>query len=90
MYLDETTTKLLVFLAVALIMIIFAELAFLYETSKECKELRRQNRKLRRYIADSAVTEEDRHEAYRAAFERNMKRNTADPARHVKEGNYDL
>ena len=40
--------------------------------------------------SDSAVTEEDRHEAYRAAFERNMKRNTADPARHVKEGNYDL
>ena len=85
MYLDETTTKLLVFLAAALIMIIFAELAFLYETNKECKELRRQNGKLRRAIADSAVTEEDRHETYRAAFERNMKRNTADPARHVKE-----
>lgn len=46
MYLDETTTKLLVLLAVALIMIIFAELAFLYETNKECKELRRENRKL--------------------------------------------
>lgn len=88
MYLDETTTKLLVLLAVALIMIIFAELAFLYETNKECKELRRENRKLRRAIADSAVTEEDRHEAYRAEFERNMKRNTADPARHVKEEPY--
>ena len=46
MYLDETTTKLLVFLAAALIMIIFAELAFLYETSKECKELRQENLKL--------------------------------------------
>lgn len=88
MYLDETTTKLLVLLAVALIMIIFAELAFLYETNKECKELRRQNGKLRRAIADSAVTEEDRHEAYRAEFERNMKRNTADPARHAKEEPY--
>ena len=88
MYLDETTTKLLVLLAVALIMIIFAELAFLYETNKECKELRRQNGKLRRAIADSAVTEEDRHEAYRAEFERNMKRNTADPARHEKEEPY--
>lgn len=90
MYLDETTTKLLAFLTVALIVIIFAELAFLYETNKECKQLRRQNGKLRRAIADSAVTEEDRHEVYRAEFERNMKRNTADPARHVKEGNYDL
>ena len=88
MYLDETTTKLLVFLAAALIVIIFAELAFLYETNKDCKELRRENRKLRRAIADSAVTEEDRHEAYRAEFERNMKRNTADPARHAKEEPY--
>lgn len=90
MYLDETTTKLLVFLAAALIAMIFIELSFVFETNKECKQLRRQNGKLRRAIADSAVTEEDRHEAYRAAFERNMKRNTADPARHVKEGNYDL
>lgn len=88
MYLDETTTKLLVFLAAALIVIIFAELAFLYETNKDCKELRRENRKLRRAIADSAVTEEDQHEAYRAEFERNMKRNTADPARHAKEEPY--
>ena len=93
MYLDETTTKLLVFLAAALIMIIFAELAFLYETSKECKELRRENRKLlqrksdiRRSIATaSAAIEKNRHETYRAAFEQDMKRNTADPARHVKE-----
>ena len=93
MYLDETTTKLLVFLAAALIMIIFAELAFLYETSKECKELRQENRKLlqgkseiRRSIATAnAAIEKNRHETYRAAFERNMKRNTADPARHVKE-----
>lgn len=90
MYLDEITAKLLVLLAVALIMIIFAELAFLYETNKECKELRRQNRKLRRYIADTRITDENPHDKYRAAFERNMKRNTADPARHVKEGNYDL
>lgn len=88
MYLDETTTKLLVFLAAALIAMIFIELSFVFETNKECKELRRQNGKLRRAIAESAVTEEDRHEAYRAAFERNMKRNTADPARHVKEEPY--
>lgn len=93
MYLDETTTKLLVFLAAALIMIIFAELAFLYETNKECKELRRENRKLlqgksdiRRSITTvNAAIEKERHETYRAAFERNMKRNTTDPARHVKE-----
>ena len=96
MYLDETTTKLLVFLAAALIMIIFAELAFLYETNKECKELRRENRKLlqgksdiRRSIATAnAAIEKNRHETYRAAFERNMERNTADPARHVKEEPY--
>lgn len=84
MYLDETTTKLLVFLAGALIAMIFIELSFVFETNKECKELRRQNGKLRRAIAESAVTEEERHEAYRAAFERNMKRNTADPARHER------
>ena len=88
MYLDETTTKLLVFLAAALIAMIFIELSFVFETNKECKQLRRQNGKLRRAIADSAVTEEDRHEAYRAEFERNMKRNTADPARHEKEEPY--
>ena len=96
MYLDETTTKLLVFLAVALIMIIFAELAFLYETNKECKELRRENRKLLQekneilHAVDEAITAARavRREAYRGAFERNMKRNTADPARHEKEEPY--
>jgi len=90
MYLDEITAKLLVLLSVALIMIIFAELAFLYETNKECKELRRQNRKLRRYIADTRITDENPHDKYRAEFLRNMRRNTPDPIRHVKEGNYDL
>ena len=96
MYLDETTTKLLVLLAVALIMIIFAELAFLYETNKECKELRRENRKLLQekseilHAVDEAITaaRAARRETYRAAFERNMKRNTADPARHEKEEPY--
>ena len=93
MFLDEITTKLLVFLAAALIVIVFLEFAFLYETNKECKELRQENRKLlqrkseiRRSIATaSAAIEKNRRETYRAAFERNMKRNTADPARHVKE-----
>ena len=96
MYLDETTTKLLVFLAAALIVIVFLEFAFLYETNKECKELRRENRKLshkksdiRRSIATAnAAIEKNRHETYRAAFEQDMKRNTADPARHVKEEPY--
>jgi len=93
MYLDETTTKLLVFLAAALIMIIFAELAFLYETNKECKELRWENCKLlqeknefRRAIDEAITTAKTaRRETYRAAFEQDMKRNTTDPARHVKE-----
>lgn len=96
MYLDEITTKLLVFLAAALIVIVFLEFAFLYETSKECKELRQENLKLshkksdiRRSIATAnAAIEKNRHETYRAEFERNMKRNTADPARHEKEEPY--
>lgn len=94
MYLDETTTKLLVLLAAALIMIIFAELAFLYETNKECKELRQENRKLLQeknkifHAVDEVITtaRAARRETYRAAFERNMKRNTADPIRHEREG----
>ena len=93
MFLDETATKILVLLAVALIMIIFAELAFLYETSKECKELRQENRKLlqeknefRRAIDEVITTVKTaQRKTYRAAFEYDMKRNTADPARHVKE-----
>ena len=88
MYLDETTTKLLVFLVAALIVMIFVGIALVFETNEECKELRKQNGKLSRAIADLIVTEEDRHEAYRAEFERNMKRNTADPARHEKEEPY--
>ena len=96
MYLDETTTKLLVFLAAALIVIVFLEFAFLYETNKECKELRRENCKLlqeknefRRAIDGVIATAKTaRRETYRAAFEQDMKRNTADPARHVKEEPY--
>ena len=88
MYLDETTTKLLVFLVAALIVMIFVGIALVFETNEECKELRRQNGKLCRAIADLMATKEDRHEAYRAEFERNMKRNTADPARHAKEEPY--
>lgn len=98
MYLDETTTKIFAFLIAALIVIVFSEFAFLYETSKECKELRQENRKLLReksiirhtIAAVNAATENSRHETYRAAFEQDMKRNTADPARHVRDGNYDL
>ena len=93
MYLDETATKIFAFLIAALIVMVFSEFAFLYETIKECKELRQENLKLshkksdiRRSIATAnAVIEKNRHETYRTAFERNMKRNTADPARHVKE-----
>lgn len=96
MYLDETTTKLLVFLAATLIVIVFLEFAFLYETSKECKQLRRENRKLlqeknefRRAIDEVITTVKTaQRKTYRAAFEQDMKRNTADPARHVKEEPY--
>lgn len=90
MYLDEITTKLIVLLAAVLTVALLAELAFLYETNKENKELRRQNRKLRRYIADTRIADENPHDKYRAEFLRNMRRNTPDPIRHVKEGNYDL
>lgn len=96
MYLDETTTKLLAFLIAVLVVIVFLEFAFLYETNKECKELRQENRKLlqeknefRRAIDEVITTAKTaRRETYRAAFERNMKRNTADPARHEKEEPY--
>lgn len=96
MFLDETTTKIFAFLIAALIVIVFLEFAFLYETNKECKELRRESRKLLQekneilHAVDEAITaaRTARHEAYRAAFERNMRRNTADPARHVKEEPY--
>ena len=85
MYLDETVTKLLVLLAVALITIIFAQLAFVFETNKENKQLHKQNRRLRRYIADTRITDENPQEQYRAEFLRNMRRNTPDPIRHEKE-----
>lgn len=96
MYLDETATKIFAFLIAALIVMVFSEFAFLYETNKECKELRRENRKLLQekneilHAVDEAITaaRTARRETYRAAFERNMKRNTADPARHVKEEPY--
>ena len=90
MYLDETATKIFAFLIAALIVMVFSEFAFLYETNKENKELRRQSRKLRRYIADTRITDENPHDKYRAEFLRDMRRNTPDPIRHVKEGNYDL
>lgn len=98
MYLDATVTKIFVFFIAALIVIVFLEFAFLYETSKECKELRQENRKLlqeknefRRAIDEVITTVKTaRRETYRAAFEYDMKRNTADPARHAKEENYDL
>lgn len=93
MYLDETTTKIFAFLIAALIVIVFLEFAFLYETNKECKELRRENRRLlqeknefRRAIDEVITTVKTaRRKTYRVAFEQDMKRNTADPARHVKE-----
>ncbi len=96
MYLDETTTKLLAFLIAALIVIVFLEFAFLYETNKECKELRRENRKLlqegnefyRAMDEVIATVKTAQRKKYRVAFEQNMKRNTADPARHVKEEPY--
>ena len=93
MYLDETTTKIFAFLIAALIVVVFLEFAFLYETSKECKELRQENRKLlqegnefyRAMDEVIATVKTAQHKKYRAAFEQDMKRNTADPARHVKE-----
>lgn len=93
MYLDATVTKIFVFFIAALIVIVFLEFAFLYETNKECKELRQENRKLlqeknefRRAIDEVITTVKTaQRKTYRAAFEQDMKRNTADPARHVKE-----
>lgn len=85
MYLDEITTKLIVLLAAVLTVALLVELAFVFETNKENKELRKQNRKLRRYIADTRITDENPHDKYRAEFLRDMRRNTPDPIRREKE-----
>lgn len=84
MFLDENAARLLVILIIALMLMMFAMVGFAYGLHLECKDLERNNRALRQYITSTRETGEERHAEYKADFERRMKQNTADPARHER------
>ncbi|HBJ11121.1 MAG TPA: hypothetical protein DDY61_05445 [Ruminococcaceae bacterium] len=84
MFLDENAARLLVILIIALMLMMFAMVGFAYGLHLECKDLERENRALRQYITSARETGEERHAEYKADFERRMKQNTADPARHER------
>ena len=84
MFLDENAARLLVILIIALILMMFAMVGFAYGLYLECKDSERENRALRQYITSTRETGEERHAEYKADFERRMKQNTADPARHER------
>lgn len=84
MFLDENAARLLVILIIALILMMFAMIGFAYGLHLECKDSERENRALRQYITSTRETGEERHAEYKADFERRMKQNTADPARHER------
>lgn len=85
MFLDESAARLLVILIIALILMMFAMVGFAYGLYLECKDSERENRALRQYITSTRETGEERHTEYKADFERRMKQNTADPARHERK-----
>ena len=84
MFLDESAARLLVILIIALILMMFAMVGFAYGLYLECKDSERENRALRQYITSTRETGEECHAEYKADFERRMKQNTADPARHER------
>lgn len=84
MFLDENAARLLVILIIALILVVFALVGFAYGLHLECKDAERENRALRRYIISTRETGEESHAEYKTEFERRMKQNTADPARHER------
>lgn len=84
MFLDETAAKLLVFLIIAIILVLFGVIGLCYGIGCEFKDLDRENKALCQYIAHRQANGEEQHEEYRAEFERRMKQNTADPARHER------
>lgn len=84
MFLDENAARLLVILIIALMLMMFALVGFAYGLHLECKDAERENSALRRYIISMRETGEESHAEYKAEFERHMKQNTADPARHER------
>lgn len=99
MFLDETAARLLIALIIALILVLFGVIGLCYGIGCEFKDINRENKALRQYIAhnrnrkNKALRQyiahnrsdgEQQHAEYRAEFERRMKQNTADPARHEK------
>ncbi len=84
MFLDETAARLLVTLIIAMALVLFGVIGLCYGIGCEFKDINRENKALRQYIAHSKSSGEQQHAEYRAEFERRMKQNTADPARHEK------
>lgn len=88
MLLDENGAKFLIMLTVALTLVIIAVAGYCLGLLLEWRDVNRENRALRQYIARTKATNAELHAEYRAEFERRMKQNTADPARHVKKEPY--
>lgn len=84
MFLDETAARLLVTLIIAMALVLFGVIGLCYGIGCEFKDINRENKALRQYIAHSKSSGEQQHAEYRAEFERRMKQNTADPASHEK------
>lgn len=84
MFLDETAARLLVTLIITMALVLFGVIGLCYGIGCEFKDINRENKALRQYIAHNRSDGEQQHAEYRAEFERRMKQNTADPARHEK------
>lgn len=84
MFLDESAAKLLVVLIISIILALFGVIGLCYGIGCEFKDLNRENKALRQYIAHKQSDGKEQHEEYKAEFERRMKQNTADPARHER------
>lgn len=84
MFLDETAARLLVTLIIAMALVLFGVIGLCYGIGCEFKDINRENKALRQYIAHSKSSGEQQHAEYRAEFERRMKQNTANPARHER------
>ncbi len=84
MFLDETAARLLIALIIALILVLFGVIGLCYGIGFEFRGIDRENKALRQYIARNRSDGEQQHAEYRAEFERRMKQNTADPARHER------
>lgn len=84
MFLDETAARLLVTLIIAMALVLFGVIGLCYGIGCEFKDINRENKALRQYIAHNRPDGEQEHATYKAEFDRRMKQNTADPARHER------